>query len=248
VATPTSQDQIDHALMDEEGVLEEDLAIPGVLPLRRRCARHLRREVAFVWVYRDWTWRQTARPNATLTVPAGVGYVSLGTLTDFLGFGRSMSPQLASQPNFPPLAWVPAATMNYLFDVEQRQGTPNRFSILSQDPLTGDQYLYIYPIPTADTLLTIPSERLPPAIVDYGDPAAPGTGDELFLIPEPWVTVVVYEGLVLRLLKDKGSADVAEQRNQYILQLKNMVVENRPGRMAPHRIVPYGVSMSGRIR
>lgn len=244
----TTQNLVDYGLMDEDGVDADDLANSDIMPHRRRYKRNLQREVDFIWNYRDWPWKQSGTLS-TLVVPAynsADPYSFSVAMPDDQGLGRSAAPQLANQPGLPTLMWVPQATMNYLLLTEKRSGTPTRYSIFTEDT-TGLKKLFLYPLQTVATSVIVPTEIRPPVCHDAGD-AADTDPDELVMVPEQYHMAVLYEGMILRAMKDKSSAEYTTQLSLYKLNVKNMVSLERSGREAPHRLLPYGVSARGRTR
>lgn len=252
---PDSATLITAALVDEEGVSEDEVTNPDVLRHRRRCKRHLLRTTHGVWFYRDWPWRQTLDGD-TITIPGGqlpsstIGHTEIDSSFASNAFGKACRPSLTQNPqHLPPLTWVPQATMNYLYQVEQRQGPPNRYSVFGEQT-AGDgarKDIWVYPIPTVDTNIAITAERIPPSIGDSSDPGETDQ-DEILLIPEQYHWTVLYEGLVLRLMKDKGSEQTQIQAAIYKQGLTDMVIQERPGREASHRIVPFGMGGFSRLR
>jgi hypothetical protein len=211
--------------------------------LRRRVKFVGQGVVDFVHYHRPWEFRWA---TASVTITAGLGDLP----ANFLSFGKTGGVFLGA--GLPQLGYMSLLQMNVLRTAVGATGQPYAYSIGAQEPTIGAtvglRKLFLYP--KDSRTITILYEKKAPVLLDSAlpeDVAALATnGSGLEEIPSAWHHIVIYEGVVYDLLKEKANAQsVTEQMGKYQSGLKSMIENERQGREATHNLLPYPGSRRG---
>lgn len=195
---------------------------------RAKGLRNLQDVVKEVVNHRNWAFRYG---TAEITFTAGRPTTTLLPL-DYLSWGPAGGLYIKNGVG-KPINWMPQATYIRLLETEDRRETiPRAYTELQTDD-DGRRTVALYPSITADITCVCHYYRNPPEITD-------GTDGALNFIPPTWHSNVLYNGLVWMSMKDSANIQSkSEQRQIYENCLKQMVREERGGRQAEHRLIPF---------
>lgn len=182
---------------------------------RQRLLEYLREVVAEVWWRRDWTFKKT---RATITVPAGVGYVTLPA--DFASFGNYGGVYIPSgaRGDGRKLQMVSESVITDLRESSATSSPPEVFAIFGQDPTTFVQYLQIPPN-GGDQPLNIWYQPNQPTIDEAANVNA------VRKIPEKYHQIVLVPGLRQKARESKGDARWQYSLGEYQSGLRFMQEE-----------------------
>jgi len=164
---------------------------------RTRLLEYLREVEAEVWWRRDWTWK---KKRATVTIPAGQGYVTLPADFSSMGlYGGVYLPRGGGGADGTKLEMVPESVITDLRESNSSNSLPSEYALFGQDPTTFLQYIQIATNSGAVTL-AIWYQPNPPDIDEAANVNA------IKAIPEKYHQLVVVPGLRAKAREAKGDA------------------------------------------
>lgn len=226
---PTTTDTVDNILIDVHG---HDTDLPGDLARQRaKATRNVQRAANYFWHHRDWTWSM----DEGEVVVAADDDMTLPTNVQWLAKEGGIWISVPAQR--PPLTWIPAHRYYDLVEQRGQSGEPVYYTKIFQGGSKAEtQLIFFYPINDATRTFAWTGKVRAPICVDDS-----GSTDELWKIPQAWRESVIYELAVYYEMKDAANIQGrTEQLAVVQANLENAIIEERPGRNAPHNLAPFG--------
>lgn len=231
-----TQTLIDEIVVDCEG-LEVETA---PMAKRRQARRNLAKIISDSETQRDFVFR---RLTATITAAINDTFVLLPTTFAFFGKYGIISLG-ANQPSIEEKSL--AELTQFQLDDPNRTGKIRFWALGGMDAATGRHVIQIWPKPDQTTTMYLAYMRRPPIPHDAADLDDP-LPDELFLFPETWHDLVLYEGTAWRMMKDKASGQsLNEQRGIYEDGKRRMILQEDVLKSKPQTLAGFGSRLMGR--
>lgn len=225
---------IDDLIRDHEHL---DPADTDNTNLRLQLLKNTKRTVKDIRGRQPWTWcvvPATSPSSVVLTVSGDVDLPA--NFQDFGHYGTVHAQVGGGTPDVEIIVRPLQEVLHYRRLNRTRQ-YPLLCAVNGINTTTHRKVLSTAPvIPTGTLTLLLTFDILTAAIVDQVDPGS-GLSD---VIPEEWHESALYEGVVMRQMKDKGDIrSASEQRGIYEAAIKAMVLKENPMRGQINRMPPF---------